>query len=135
MRRLIWGFAGSTYQIVGNLMHWLNYFNIWCMRAEKALLTILHGSTGPSEPSLHANAISFDFSRVGLYSKTCHKHPLKRRPKIVFLMQVKSIEEFSNGSILHYFRSSLSYHLSLRSLICLFLRGRLRQVLLYTDGL
>ena len=25
MRRLIWGFAGRTYHIVGNLMHWLNY--------------------------------------------------------------------------------------------------------------
>ena len=23
MRRLIWGFAGRTYDIVGNLMHWL----------------------------------------------------------------------------------------------------------------
>ena len=25
MRRLIWGFAGRTYHIVGNLMHWLKY--------------------------------------------------------------------------------------------------------------
>ena len=25
MRRMIWGFAGGTYHIVGNLMHWLNY--------------------------------------------------------------------------------------------------------------
>ena len=39
------------------------------------------------------------------------------------LMQVKSI--------LQYFRPSLSYHLSFRSLFCLFLSGRLRQVLLY----
>ena len=46
-------------------------------------------------------------------------------------MQVKSIAECSNGSILQYFRPSLSYHLSLRSLFCLFLSGRLRQVLLY----
>ena len=41
--------------------------------------------------------------------------------KLVFktdyrLMQVKSIAECSNGSILQYFRSSLSYHLSLGSL-------------------
>ena len=41
-------------------------------------------------------------------------------------MQVKS-----KGSILYYFRSSLSYHLSSKSLFCLFLSGRLRQVLLY----
>ena len=27
MRRLIWGFAGRTYHIVGNLMHWLNFTN------------------------------------------------------------------------------------------------------------
>ena len=34
-------------------------------------------------------------------------------------------------SILQYFRPSLSYHLSLRPLFCLFLSGSLRQVLLY----
>ena len=45
------------------------------------------------------------------------------------LMQVKSIEECSKGSILQYFGPSLSYHLSLRPLFCLFLSGRLRQVL------
>ena len=60
----------------------------------------------------------------------------KRRPKLIFktdyrLMQVKSIAECSKGSILQYFRPSLSYHLSLKSLFCLFLSGRLRQVLLY----
>ena len=33
--------------------------------------------------------------------------------------------------MLQYFRPSLSYHLSLRPLFCLFLSGRLRQVLLY----
>ena len=38
-------------------------------------------------------------------------------------MQVKSIVECSNGSILQYFLPSLSYHLSLRSLFCLFLSG------------
>ena len=36
-------------------------------------------------------------------------------------MQVKSIAESSTGSILQYFRPSLSYHLSLRPLFCLFL--------------
>ena len=47
------------------------------------------------------------------------------------LMQVKSIKECSMGSILQYFGPSLSYHLSLRSLSCLFLSGRFTQVLLY----
>ena len=56
----------------------------------------------------------------------------KRRPNLVFktdyhLMQVKSIAECSLWSILQYFRPSLSYHLSLRSLFCLFLSGRLRR--------
>ena len=46
-------------------------------------------------------------------------------------MQVKSIAECSKGSILQYFRPSLSYHLCLRPLFCLFLSGRFTQVLLY----
>ena len=71
------------------------------------------------------------------YSKTCLKRPLKRRPKLVSktdycLMQVKSIAECSTGSILHFFWPSLSYHLSLRSLFCLVLSGRLKQVWQYT---
>ena len=56
--------------------------------------------------------------------------------KLVFktnyrLMQVKSIAECSKGSILQYFQPSLSYHLSLRSLVCLFLSGSFTQALLY----
>ena len=59
----------------------------------------------------------------------------KRTPKLVFntdyrLMQVKRIAECSKESILQYFRPSLSYHLSLRPLFCLFLSGCLRQGLL-----
>ena len=50
-------------------------------------------------------------------------------------MQVKSIAECSKVSILQHFRPSLSYHLSLRSLFCLFLSGHLRQVLLYSSVL
>ena len=51
------------------------------------------------------------------------------------LIQVKSIAECSKVSILQYFRPSLSYHFPLSPLICLFLSGRLRQVLLYFDVL
>ena len=77
--------------------------------------------------------------REGLYSKTCLKRPPKKKTKIGFLvfktnyhfMQVKSIAKCSKGSILQHFRPSLSYHMSLRSLFCLFLSGRLRQDLLY----
>ena len=60
----------------------------------------------------------------------------KRTPKLVFntdyrLMQVKSIAECSKGSILQYFRPSLSYNFPLRHLFRLFLSGHLRPVLLY----
>ena len=62
----------------------------------------------------------------------------KRTQKLFYnteyrLMQVKSIAECSKGGILQYFRPSLSYHFPLRPLFCLFLSGRLRQVLLYPD--
>ena len=65
-------------------------------------------------------------------------HPQKDR-KLVFkthrLMQVKNIAECSKGSILQYFRPSLSYHLSLRTLFCLYMSGRFAQVLLYMHSL
>ena len=79
------------------------------------------------------------------YSKTCVKRPLSKRPKIGFqdqlslkcrskVLQNAPVEHSAillQWSILHYFRSSLSYHLSLRSLFYLFLSGRFTQVLLY----
>ena len=60
--------------------------------------------------------------------------------KLVFktnycLMQVKSFAKCSPWSILQYFRLSLSYHLSSRSLFCLFLSGRFTHVLLYCPNL
>ena len=65
-----------------------------------------------------------------MYSKTCVKRPLSKDPKLVYktnyrVMQVIRITECSKGSMLQYFRSSLSNHLSLRSLFCLFLSCRL----------
>ena len=59
-----------------------------------------------------------------------------QKDKLVFktnyhLMQVKSIAECCKGSILQYFPPSLSYHLSIKCLFCLFLSGRFTQVLLY----
>ena len=52
----------------------------------------------------------------------------KRILKLVFKTDYRSMQI---KSILQYFQPSLSCHLSLRSLFCLFLSGRLRQVLLY----
>ena len=61
------------------------------------------------------------WSLVGNY-KTCVKRVLSRTPKIVFQDQLslnagQKYAECSNGSILQYFRPSLSYHLSLRLFI------------------
>ena len=75
------------------------------------------------------------------YSKTCVKQPLSKRPKIGFQDQLwlnggqkycrmLQGEHPAIGSILQYFRHSLSYRLSLISLFCLFLSGRFTQVLL-----
>ena len=49
-----------------------------------------------------------------LYSKTCLKRPLSKRPQIVFkinyrLMNVKSIAKYFKWSILQFFRLSLTY--------------------------
>ena len=100
-----------------------------------------------------------------IYSKTCLNQPLSKdqklafkinfclkqiksiaecslwnilqffRPSLSYLKQFKSIAECSKGSILQFFRPSLSYHSSLRSWFCLFLSGRLTQVLLYKQSL
>ena len=69
------------------------------------------------------------------YSKTCLKQPLKKKTKIGFQDQLllnagQKYCRSTKGSILQYCRPLLSYHLSLRSLFCLFLSGCLRQVLL-----
>ena len=51
--------------------------------------------------------------------------------RILRIMQIESIAECSKGSILEYFRPSLSYSLSLIPLFCLFWVGHVIQVLLY----
>ena len=63
--------------------------------------------------------------------KTCLKWPLLKRPKIGFQGQLLLNAGQKYCSILQYFRPSLSYHLSLRPMFCLFLSGFLRQALLY----
>ena len=68
------------------------------------------------------------------YSKTCVIRPLSKRRKIVFHNQLSlnvGQKYCRMLPILQYFRPSLSYHLSSRSLFCLFLSGRFTQVLLY----
>ena len=71
-----------------------------------------------------------DIHFIHVYCRQCtvKRPPTQKEDQLIFktdyrLMQVKSIAECFNGSILQYFRPSLSYRLLLRSLFCLFLRG------------
>ena len=71
-----------------------------------------------------------------MYSETVISSHSKKRPKIGFqdrlsLNAGQKYCKMLQESILQYVRHSLSYHLSLRPLFCLFLSGRLRQVLLF----
>ena len=70
------------------------------------------------------------------YSKTCVKRPLSKRPKIGFQDQLSLNAGQTYCRMLHGEHSAIlstfiiSYHLSLRSLFCLFLSGPFTQVLL-----
>ena len=78
------------------------------------------------------------------YSETYVKQPLSKIDKTKILMTNGSLMKVESGrftqfllyvpplkSILQYVRPSLSYHLLLRSLFCLFISGRFTQVLLF----
>ena len=88
--------------------------------------------------TLHNNFSKF----YTIFGKMCTAKPVlsghsKRRPKIGFqdrLWLNAGQKLLQNESILQYFRPALSYHLSLRPLFCLFLSGRLRQVLTVDDS-
>ena len=88
------------------------------------MILVFYGLLAGTNTCIHT------FSCLGIVKPECVK-----RPKMVFktdnrLMPVTSIAECSKGNILQYFRPSFSYQLSLRSLFCLFLKGRFRQDLL-----
>ena len=72
--------------------------------------------------------------QFAIYGKTCVKQPLSKRPKIGFQDQLSlnAGQKYCRMLILQSFHPSLNYHLSLRSLLCLFMSGRFTQVLLYT---
>ena len=88
-------------------------------------------------------AFAMCIHQIWMYSKTCLKWPLSKRPKVGFQVKLSldvgqrycrmlQWEHFAILStfIKQYFRPSVSYHLSLRPLFCLFLSGCLRQALL-----
>ena len=111
--------------------------NLWHVVIPSSQTQVSQGSLA----DVHVSPLSYSTSSatqavIDKIIKTCLKRPLLERAKLVFntnygLMQVKSVAECSKGSNLQYFQLSLSYHLSLRSLFCLFVSGRLRQVLQY----
>ena len=98
-----------------------------------------HRQTVQTQIRRHRTQCLIKVSTICLqYNKTCEKRPLSKRPKIGFQDQLslnagqkycRVLKKFCR--ILQYFRPSLSYHLSLRSLHCLFLSSRFTQVLLY----
>ena len=79
---------------------------------------------------------SYVVPHICMYSKTCVKWSLSKRPKNCFQGQLllnagQKYCRMLNGSILQYFRPSLSYHLSWTSLFWLFLSGPFTQGWLY----
>ena len=97
-------------------------------------------------PSMHSHGVQIcrvdaDFvihHRYTEYDKTCVKQPLSKRPKIGIQYQLSlnagqkycRMLQGEHSAILLTIISSLNYHLSLRSLFCLFLSGRFMQVLM-----
>ena len=85
--------------------------------------TVRHASVARHVTDCATHDLNMDFSHLIMTSdsyapRTCVKRPLSKRRQLVSntnyrFMQVKSIAECSKGSILQYFRPSLSYHLSL----------------------
>ena len=63
--------------------------------------------------------------RIYINSQTCVKRPLSKTPKIGFQDQL-SLNVGQKYCILQYCRTSLSYQLSLRPLLCLSLSGRFK---------
>ena len=114
-------------------IYFLEYLQYTGMFKRLKQISIHHGYTLSVVMSIICNS-----NTLCLYSKTCVKRPPQKDRKLVFktnyrLMQVKSTAECSMGSILQYFRPSLSYHLLLKPLFCLFLSGRFTQILLYSQ--
>ena len=83
---------------------------------------------------IHTKPSSSTIYILFMYSKTCVKRPLLRRQKIGFQDQFSRPIIANNAGQtycrMQYFRPLSIYHLSLRSLFCLFLSGCFTQVLL-----
>ena len=73
MRRLIWGFAGHTYHIVGNLMHWLSVHNY---------VVIQNSKYTQVQISLCMNLYSFRYRFLNCSSFSAFKQKVRKRAKI-----------------------------------------------------
>ena len=70
---------------------------------------------------------SLVLTQIVIYCKNCLKRPLKKKFKTDYrLMQVQSIAECSKGSILQYFRPSLSYQSVFKSFVLSIFEGPLK---------
>ena len=107
-----------------------------CVKCEVEMINCINTDSKKSVCGANLIDNSNDKYQAQLYFKTMLIEPTvkpvlsghsKRRPKIGFQDQLSLNAE----SILQYFLPSLSYLLSLTSLFCLYLTGRLRLVLLY----
>ena len=84
-----------------------------CQQYKTAVLTVNCQNWYPTAISDISNKMVINIMTIVKYSKNlCKTVTLKKTDYC--LMQVKSIAECSKGSILQYFRPSLSYQLSLR---------------------
>ena len=87
MRRLIWGFAGRTYHIVGNLMHWLIYkylnslkvllkLKLWIGENQHSLLCI-------GIPHLHMWTVALCIYAINVYENGYRLNELKHLMSLV----------------------------------------------------
>ena len=89
-----------------------------------------------STQSINANRGTYKSKICRLSCKTCVKRPLSKRPKIgvqyqLSLNAVQTHCRMIQGEHSVILSTFINYHVSIRSMFCLFLIGRFTQVLLY----
>ena len=133
----IWYFKGVKRRYYGVKVYaQVHYWTLWVHYAHTRYYFRLPKKSSVDPDQLFLSTLITKLAENLKYSKTCLKRPKKKIPRIGFQDRLLLNAGQKNcrmlqESILQYFWPSLSYHLSLRVLFCLFLSGRLRQVLLY----
>ena len=130
--RLFITWVGIQYKVLVSMKIQWRFKSVWGSTQSDQSLSFLPEETLDSwlpieRPSktlirlqMHRLIWVFHGANANLHSKTCVKRPLSKRPKIGFQDQLHNAGQkycrMLQGSILQYFRPSLCYHLSLRSL-------------------